>query len=167
VLDADAIVHALYDTEAVKTALHLRWGDGVFDGEEIDRAAVARLIFKSADQRAWLEGLLWPLTGQRQRAFREELEARSPRPRAGIVEVALLFEADAAARFDATIAIVADDRLRMERLALRDQAELAARDGRQLAQAEKAARATYTVVNEGTEQELEQKLAAILDTLAP
>jgi dephospho-CoA kinase len=167
VLDADAVIHDLYETEAVKTALHLRWGDAVFVGEKIDRPAVARIVFNSDDQRAWLEGLLWPLAAQRSNAFRAAIEARSPPPRAGVVEVPLLFEAEAASRFDATIAIVAADRLRAERLALRDQEELAARERRQLTQAEKAARATFTVHNEGTPEELEQKLAAILDTLAP
>ena len=165
-LDADAIVHALYATEAVKTALHLRWGDEVFAGAHVDRSAVARIVFNSDDQRTWLEGLLWPLAAQRQQAFRTELETRTPPPRAGVVEVPLLFEAGAAARFDATIAIVANDALRAARLALRDQAELEARERRQLSQDEKAARATYTVVNEGTPEELERKLAEILDTLA-
>jgi len=159
------VIHDLYGTEAVKTALHLRWGDEVFDGVHVDRAAVARIVFKSAHQRAWLEGLLWPLSAQRSNAFRAQAEALQPPPRAAVVEVPLLFEADAAARFDATIAIVANDRLRAQRLALRDQEELAARDRRQLTQEEKAARATFKVVNEGTVAELEQKLAAILDSL--
>jgi dephospho-CoA kinase len=167
VLDADAVVHALYDMDAVRTALHLRWGDDVFDGDRVDRAAVARIVFKSPDQRAWLEGLLWPLTAQRSNAFRAELELIEPRPRAGVVEVPLLFEAEAAARFDATVAVVADDRLRRERLALRTQEELASREARQLDQHEKAARATFTIINEGTLAELEEKVAEILDTLAP
>jgi dephospho-CoA kinase len=56
--------------------------------------------------------------------------------------------------------------LRAQRLALRDQVELEARERSQLSQAEKAERATYTVVNDGTIDELEQALAAILDRLA-
>lgn len=160
------MIHDLYDTEVVKTAVHLRWGDDVFTGDAVDRAAVARIVFDSADQRAWLEGFLWPLSAQRADAFKASLETREPAPRAGVVEVPLLFEADAASRFDVTIAIVASDSLRAQRLALRDQAELAAREQRQLPQEEKASRATYTVVNEGTVAELEQELAAILDNLA-
>jgi dephospho-CoA kinase len=167
VLDADAVIRDLYDTEAVKTALHLHWGDEVFTGGEVDRAAIARIVFNSEDQRAWLEGLLWPLAAQRSNAFRAEIDAREPPPRAGVVEVPLLFEAGAASRFDVTIAVIASEQLRAERLALRDQEELAARERRQLTQEEKAARATFTVRNDGTAEELEQKLAAILDTLAP
>jgi dephospho-CoA kinase len=167
-LSADAVVRELYEAEAVQTALRLRWGDRVFtdDGEHVDRDAVATLIFASPDQRAWLQGLLWPLTAQRTEAFRKGLAARTPPPRAGVVETPLLFEARAEGRFDATIAIVADERLRAERLAIRDQAELEARERAQLSQEEKAARATFAVVNDGTIEELERKLAEILDSLA-
>jgi len=164
-LDADAVVAELYETDAVRTALRLRWGEAVFDGERVDKRAIARLVFADADKRAWLEGLLWPLTAQRTEAFRRELDASSPPPRAGVVETPLLFEAGAAQRFDATIAIVADDTTRARRLALRDQEELAARERLQLSQAEKAARATYTVENDGTVEELERRLAAVLANL--
>jgi dephospho-CoA kinase len=163
----------------VQTALRLRWGDAVFcdqragrpEGQEdppahVDRQAVARIIFNSDDQRAWLQGLVWPLTARRTETFREEIARLHPPPRAGVVETPLLFEADAAERFDATITIVADDGLRAERLALRDQAELAARERLQLTQEEKAARATFAVSNDGTIEELERKLAEILDSLA-
>jgi dephospho-CoA kinase len=166
VLNSDLVVHQLYETEAVKTALRLRWGAAVFDGDEVDRQAIGRLVFADSDKRVWLQGMLWPLTGQRTEAFRSEIEARTPPPRAGVVETPMLFEAGAEDRFDATVAIVADDALRAERLALRDQDDLAARERVQLSQAEKAARATFTVVNDGTIEELEGKLAEILATLA-
>ena len=166
------MVHELYETEAVQTALKLRWGDAVFthtDAGEIlavDRQALAKLVFNSADQRAWLQGLLWPLTAQRVEAFRRSLAERTPRPRAGVVETPLLFEAGIEARFDATIAIVAEDRLRAERAAARDLVELAARERAQLSQEEKAARATYVLANDGTIEDLERRLAEILDSLA-
>jgi dephospho-CoA kinase len=174
-LSADAVVHELYETEAVQTALRLRWGDGVFSDDggaaqsgaarNVDRQAVARIIFNSDDQRAWLQGLLWPLTARRTEDFREALARLDPPPRAGVVETPLLFEAGAEQRFDVTIAIVAGDDLRRQRLALRDQAELAARERLQLSQEEKAARANFAVSNDGTIEELERKLAEILDSL--
>jgi dephospho-CoA kinase len=85
---------------------------------------------------------------------------------AGVVETPLLFEARSEGRFDATIAIVATDEIRAQRLAIRDQTELAARDRAQLSQDEKAGRATFKIVNDGTVEELEHKLAEILDSLA-
>jgi dephospho-CoA kinase len=164
-LSADNVVHELYETDAVKTALHLRWGDSVFEGDRVDRNAIARLVFSDGDKRAWLESLLWPLTAQRTEAFRQEIESRSPLPLAGVVETPLLFEAGSESRFDATIAVVADDAIRAKRLALRDQEALAARERVQLSQSEKARRATFAVVNDGSVAELEAKLAEILATL--
>jgi len=63
------------------------------------------------------------------------------------------------------IAVVADDALRATRIAARDQAALASREARQLPQAEKARRATYVVVNDGTVEELRAALAGVLDQL--
>ncbi len=168
-LSADDVVHALYETDAVQTALKLRWGDRVFQQSSpgsIDRRAVAEIVFNSSDQRHWLEGLLWPLTAQRVGAFRGALAERDPRPRAGVVETPLLFESRSDGRFDVTIAVLADDKLRAQRLSLRDQAQLEERDRLQLSQTDKAARATYTVTNDGTIEDLERQLAAILDSLA-
>jgi dephospho-CoA kinase len=165
-LSADGVVHELYETEPVRAALRRRWGEAVFGAGHVDRQAVARIIFNSEDERAWLESLVWPLTARRTETFREEIARLDPPPRAGVVETPLLFEAGAEDRFDATIAILADDGLRAQRLSLRDQAELATRERVQLSQEEKAARATFAVSNDGTIEELERKLAEILDSLA-
>ena len=167
-LSADTVVHELYETDAVRTALRLRWGERVFtaDGERVDREAVAKIVFNSTDQRHWLEGLLWPLAAQRTEAFRRAAAERVPPPRATVIETPLLFEARSEGRFDATITIVAPDALRAERLALRDQVELEARERVQLSQEEKARRSTFAVTNDGTLEDLERKLAAVLDSLA-
>jgi dephospho-CoA kinase len=162
VLSTDAVVHELYRSEAVCAELRERWGDSVFDGQEVDRAEIARRIFSSADERDWLEGLLWPLVAEGVEEFRESLATRLPRPVAGVVETPLLFEAGVEERFDETIAVVADDRLRRERVAARDQQQLAAREARQLPQEEKARRASYVIVNNGSVAELEEALGVVL-----
>ena len=64
------------------------------------------------DERAWLEGLLWPRVAQRTAAWREEVARRDPPPRAAVVESPLLFEAGLEAAYDATIAVVADEEVR-------------------------------------------------------
>jgi dephospho-CoA kinase len=65
--------------------------------------------------------------------------------------------------FDATIAVVADEPVRAERAAARGHTAVDERATRQLAQAEKAERATFAVANSGTEEELRRKLSAILE----
>ena len=69
-------------------------------------------------------------------------------------------------RYDATIAVVADDELRAERVAGRDMAELGRREARQLPQAEKARRAGFVVANDGTVDELRERLRAVLAEIA-
>jgi dephospho-CoA kinase len=97
--------------------------------------------------------------------WREQLERTSPPPRAAVVEVPLLFESGMEGAFDATIAVVADEHVRGERAGARGHAALAERGARQLSQQEKAHRATYVVVNDGSVDELERKLSAILEML--
>jgi dephospho-CoA kinase len=166
VLSSDAVVHELYDTVAVADAVRARFGSEVFAGDRVDRGAIARRVFSSEAERLWLEQLLWPLVAERAQEFHQQACRRQPAPRAAVVEVPLLFEAGAAPRFQATIAVVADDALRATRIAARDQAALASREARQLPQAEKARRATYVVVNDGTVEELRAALAGVLDQLA-
>ncbi len=167
VLSTDRVVHELYDSSEVRDAVMARFGESVApDGGQVDRAAIARLAFASPDERAWLEGLLWPRVGSRIAQWREELERRSPSPRAGVVEVPLLFESGMEGAFDATIAVVADEEVRQARAEARGHEALTERGERQLPQAEKAARATYAVVNDGSFEELEGKLSAILEMLA-
>ncbi len=160
-------MHDLYDEAEVRDAVVERFGTEVAPGGRIDRPAVSRAAFGTAGDRAWLEQLLWPRVGARIYAWREELERSSPAPRAAVVEVPLLFEAGMDAAFDATLVIVAEEGLRAERAGARGHQNLAERSARQLSQEEKAQRATYVVTNEGTIEELEQKLSAVLGMLKP
>jgi dephospho-CoA kinase len=82
-----------------------------------------------------------------------------------VVEVPLLFEAGMEKGFDATVAIVAADRLREVRAAARGQAGVESREGRQLSQEEKAERADYVVVNDGDLADLESKMSDVLDAV--
>jgi dephospho-CoA kinase len=166
VLSTDAVVHDLYGTAAVRDAVRSRFGDAVFAGGRVDRAALARRAFATETDRAWLERLLWPLVAERVETFRAATMSREPPPAAVVVEVPLLFESGTEGRYAATIAIVADDALRASRISARDQAELARREQRQLPQAEKARRARYVVTNDGSRAQLRAQLRAVLAELS-
>lgn len=165
VLSADKVVHDLYETAEVRAQVRARFGAEVFDGDRVDRAALARRAFAAEQDREWLERLLWPLVAGRGREFYRHAAQRVPPPRAAVVEAPLLFEAAAAPLYSATIAVIADDALRAQRIAARDQAALAQREQRQLPQAEKARRATFVVVNDGTLEQLRAQLADVLDRI--
>jgi dephospho-CoA kinase len=165
VLSTDRVVHELYSDDDVLTAVRERFGDAIERDGVVDRAALARVAFATPEDREWLEGLLWPRVGERMAAWRADLARASPPPRAAVVEVPLLFESGMEGQFDATIAVVASESLRASRAGARGHEALEARSARQLGQQEKAHRATYVVVNDGTVEELESKLSSMLEML--
>jgi dephospho-CoA kinase len=165
-LSTDRVVHELYETDAVRDAVADRFGESVLHGGEVDRSALARVAFATGADRRWLEQLLWPRVGERMIAWRAEQERRSPPPRALVVEVPLLFESGLDRGYDATIAVIADEQIRHARAAARGHEALDERVARQLSQQEKSQLATYTIVNDGTEAELEARLSSILEMLS-
>jgi dephospho-CoA kinase len=165
VQSSDAVVHELYEGAQLREAVIARWGEEVAPGGVVDRAEVARRAFADEDGRAWLEALVWPLVGERMGRWLAQARVLEPAPRAIVVEVPLLFEAGMEGIYDATIAVVAAEELREQRAASRGYELTAEREARQLSQAQKAARATYVVANEGSVQELERELSAVLEKL--
>jgi dephospho-CoA kinase len=149
----------------VRDAVVARWGQEVAPGGTVDRGAIARRAFVDDEERAYLEGLLWPRVGRRIAEWREAESAREPAPRALVIEVPLLFESGMDHGFDATIAVIADERIRRERAAARGHESVDERTARQLTQEEKAARATFAVPNSGTIEELESRLSDVLAKL--
>jgi dephospho-CoA kinase len=166
VVSSDAVVHELYEHEPLlREAVVERWGEAMAPGGVVDRSAIAARAFANAPDRSWLEGQLWPLVGARIAAWLQDARASEPAPRAAVVEVPLLFEAGLEGIYDATIAVISEEQVRRERAAGRAHALVEERAARQLSQDEKARRASFVVHNDGTEQELERKLSAILDKL--
>jgi dephospho-CoA kinase len=165
VLSTDRVVHELYGSDEVIAAVTERFGQAVAPGGVIDRGELAKRAFATPEDTDWLEGLLWPLVGERMMAWRHEVSRAPDSPRAAVVEVPLLFESGMDRVFDATIAVIAGEGVRAARAGARGHEALAERSARQLSQQEKAHRATYVVVNDGTFEELESKLSAVLEML--
>lgn len=164
-LSTDEVVHDLYGSAQLRDAVVERFGAEVAPGGVVDRGVLARRAFATAADRAWLEQLIWPLVGERMAAWREREQASEPPPRALVVEVPLLFESGMQSGFDATITVVADERVRQERAGARGHQALDERAARQLSQEEKAALSTFVVVNDGSVDQLEQKLSSVLAML--
>ncbi len=162
VISSDAVVHELYEGKELRDAVVERFGPEVAPGGIVDRAALARRAFASDEDRAWLEGIVWPLVGARVAAWLEQARTADPAPPAAVVEVPLLFEAGLQGIYDATIAVISDEELRRERAGTRGHAVVDERAARQLSQQEKADRATFVVRNDGTEADLERELSAVL-----
>jgi dephospho-CoA kinase len=161
-LSTDAVVHDLLVAPDVRDLLHGRWGDRVLADGEVDRAAVATIVFDRPEELAWLESTLFPRVGERMVAWRTGLEGQHD---VAVVEVPLLFEAGIEGAFDATVAVLADEALREERAGARGHEGVEGRTGRQLSQDEKAERADHVIRNDGTISDLEAAVAAVLAEL--
>jgi dephospho-CoA kinase len=166
-LSSDDVVRELLTTGDVRDALVERFGDQVAPDGEVDRSAVADVVFSDPEKREWLEGLLWPRVGERIVEWREGLAHADPRPRAAVVEVPLLFESGMEAVFDRTIAVVADEAVRLERAGARGHTRVDERTSRQLSQEEKAGRADIVVRNDGTLDDLQRALSSAIGTIEP
>jgi dephospho-CoA kinase len=164
-LSTDAVVHELLGTDELTEMVVERLGAEVAPDGVLDRSRIAQRVFGEDEERAWLEGVLWPRVGERVAGWRAALDEVEPRPRAAVVEVPLLFESGMESVFDATIAVVADESVRETRAGARGHPGVAERTGRQLSQDEKAARADHVIRNDGTVEALRYELAAVLEKL--
>jgi dephospho-CoA kinase len=164
-LSTDAVVHDLLGSDELRELVVERLGADVAPGGRLDRSRMAERVFGDEEARKWLEGELWPRVGRRVADWKQEVDALDPPPRAAVVEVPLLFESGMDAAFDSTIAVVADEDLRAERAGARGHASVAERTGRQLSQEEKAQRADFEVRNDGTLDELRERLSRVLARL--
>jgi dephospho-CoA kinase len=161
-LSTDAVVHELLDSEPLRGRLVERWGAGVAPEGVVDRGQIGQIVFADPEQLTWLEQQIHPLVGERIGAWLGDLPEDGE---LAVIEVPLLFESGMDRAFDTTVAIVTDDAVRRERAAARGHALVDEREARQYAQDEKAERAEHTVANDGSVEDLERALSALIERL--
>ena len=161
-LSSDAVVHDLLESEPLRGRLVERWGPEVAPDGGVDRARIGEIVFADPEQLTWLEAQIHPLVGERTAAWLAALPAETE---VAVVEVPLLFEAGRDEVFDTTVAVVTADEVRRERAAARGHALVDEREARQLTQDEKAERADHVVANDGSVEDLERALSALLAKL--
>ena len=162
-LSTDRVAHDLLEDEEVRAALIERWGEGIAPGGAVDRDLVGEIVFNDPEELAWLESITHPRVGAHVLEWRQSLDPEVP---VAVVEVPLLFEAAMEDAFDATVAVVAADELRDERLRERGQGGLAGREERQLDQAEKERRADHVIRNDASLVELESEVRRLIEELS-
>lgn len=163
VISSDEIVHRLLAAnEDVRRALLDRFGEQIMDDAgQVDRAAIAGLVFADREALAWLEGLLHPLVVQEYLSWREELGRGEDPPAVCATEVPLLYEVGGEKRFDAVVVITAPPELRSSRSSV----PLEARERRLIPDEEKVKRADFAYVNDGTTAELDDFVAGVMREL--
>jgi dephospho-CoA kinase len=161
-ISSDAVVHELLEGEPLLSRLVERWGVEVAPEGRVDRNRIGEIVFADRDELTWLEQQIHPLVGERLGAWMAALPEDAG---LAVVEVPLLFEGGMADAFDTTVAVIASDPVRRARAEARGHALVGEREARQLAQGEKAARAKHVVENDGSIEELERKLSALVEKL--
>jgi dephospho-CoA kinase len=162
-VSSDEIVHHLLRRPDVRDAVVDRVGNGVLapDGE-VDRGALATVVFNDREALAWLEQLLHPLVSAEYLQWREQLAALPDAPRVSVTEVPLLYETGGDARFDKVVVITAPSKLRRAR------SEVATddRELRLIPDAEKVQRADFTYRNIGSLEELDAFVKSVMAELS-
>jgi dephospho-CoA kinase len=163
VVSSDEIVHRLLrEDEDVRRALLERFGKRILDADgQVDRSAIAELVFADREALDWLEALLHPLVVKEYLEWREQLARQPSPPAVSATEVPLLFEVGGQDRFDAVVVVTAPEQLRAERtdVATDD------REARLLPDSVKVAQADFSYVNDGSLEKLDDFVAAVMREL--
>jgi len=157
VISSDDVVHGLYARPEIVAAVHARYGDAVIVGGEVNRPALARIVFGDLDELQWLEGQLHPHVRAAVQAWVVAASRQRPRPALLVAEVPLLFETGLDEVFDFVVLITAPADMRRRRLTAKlTDSEFSRRLAQQMPEEEKVARSDFVFHNTGTRKELRQ-----------
>ena len=161
VVDADELARAAVEPGLpAHHAVVARFGTGVLrpDGQ-IDRAALARVVFRDDAARADLEAIVHPSVWS---AISERAEAQAGSDRVVVAEVPLLVETGSD-RFDGVVVVDCPEELAVRRLVEQrglDEDDAWRRVAAQAARAERRARAGFVVRNDGSLDRLRAEVEA-------
>jgi dephospho-CoA kinase len=161
VIDADAIAREVVRAGTPGFAAVVEaFGAGVVgpDGE-LDRPALAAIVFGDDERRAELNAIVHPLVGRRS----AELMAAAPAGAVVVYDVPLLVENDLAGDFDFVVVVEASVPVRLARLAARGMTEADARQriAAQANEEQRRAVADEVVENDGSVAELASRVDAL------
>ncbi|MFM2127112.1 MAG: hypothetical protein RL287_590 [Actinomycetota bacterium] len=132
------------------------FGDEILTDGEINRAALAEIVFKDQKKRELLEGIIHPLV--RDRA--ESLMRNVPNNSIVVNQIPLLVETDGAKRFDYIITVSASEDVRRKRLIERGmkEYEIAKRLQAQVDDRAREAIADHVLTNNGSLDDLQRSV---------
>ncbi len=160
-IDADALGHRVLDLPAVRAGLVRDWGAGILRDGRVDRAALARLAFRSRKSVARLNRRVHP-------EILKEIRRRIAKFRGWVVlDAALLFETGAEALCDKVVFVSAPRALRARRVRSRGwgPGELRRRERFQFPVVYKKKKADYVIDNTGPTSRTEAQARKICDEL--
>jgi dephospho-CoA kinase len=159
--DSDAVVHALYEGEAVPLI------EAAFPGStsagQVDRNKLSAMVLHDNAALARLETIIHPLVTASRERFLVEAQARGAR--VAVVDIPLLFETAAQSRCDAVVVVSAPPEIQRQRALDRPgmtEEKLAALLSKQMPDEEKRRRADFVV---DSSQDFDRTRAQIRDIL--
>ena len=163
-IDSDGVVRErVLPSEPVTSALRQRFGEKVFsvDGQ-VDRPALAAIVFADDAERLWLEELTHPLFFDIARTM-----MRSEPSVNWVVEVPLLFEKSLENWFDYTVCVACDSTSQLARLEQRglDLALAGQRISKQLPLARKIELSDFVLWNDGSTGFLKEQVDRTINSL--
>ena len=159
--DADAVVHRLYDGEAM-AAIEAAF-PGTTSGGKVDRDKLGKRVLGDAAAIKRLEQIVHPLVAAASAQFLAEAEKNGAA--VAVLDVPLLFETGGDKRCDAVVVVSAPAELQRQRALQRSgmtEDKLSAILGKQMPDAEKRTRADFVV---DTSQGFEHARAQVRDIL--
>lgn len=166
VVNSDELAREALRDPYVKSEIRSWWGGGVFNSaSEVDRSAVASVVFSDPEQRRRLEGLTHPWIEARRKAIFSAAPADTP---AFVIDAPLLVEAGLDADCDAVIYVDAPRELRLKRV--KDsrgwsEEELARREAAQFPLDRKRKAAHHCVSNDGDRDALRGRVRRVLNEI--
>jgi phosphopantetheine adenylyltransferase/dephospho-CoA kinase len=168
VIDADILGHRTYEpgTDTFKAVVAAFGDDLVAPDGTIDRRVLGSKVFGRTDELTRLTDIVWP--GIRKLASEELAELETAGNQLAVLEAAVLFEAGWEDLGDEIWVVVVEPDLAVQRLAARnglDPEAARARINSQLSNAERIARSSVVIENNGTLEALQSAIQSAWDQL--
>jgi dephospho-CoA kinase len=162
-VSSDEIVHELLRADPdVRATLLERFGPEILGADDhIDRARVAERVFGDAEALQFLEAVLHPRVATEYLRWREWLGTLPEAPEVCVTEVPLLYEVGSEEHFDKVVLVTAPLGLRKARKAFDPEP----REQRLLPDRDKARKADFVYVNDGSLDDLDRFVAGVMETL--
>ncbi len=163
--DADAVVHTLYEGEAV-AAIEAAFPGMTADGK-VDRAKLGARVLGDAAALARLEAIVHPLVHEVERQLLAEAQMRGEK--IAVLDIPLLFETGGDQRVDAVVVVSAPPEVQRARVLERPGMttdKLEAILAKQMPDAEKRRRADFVVDTSQGFEAARKQVRAILDAVA-
>jgi dephospho-CoA kinase len=166
VIDADQLARDVVaaGTPGLEAVVEEFGREVLTDSGELDRPAVARMVFADDAARKRLEGIVHPLV------FEEIVRLEQAAPAGAVVvhDIPLLAESGRAETFDAVVVVDAPPEVQVARMVedrgwTREEAE--SRMAAQASREDRLAIATYVVENSGSREDLRRQVEAVYEKL--